>query len=161
MNDRDPVDDDASYAVSIANESYDWYKRHAILARRAYKLSEIAVIAISAAVPATLAIDRDQTTLVAILGAVVVIISGLRSVYHWQDDYLRFSQAREAVEAARRSYRMGTGKYQQLNTRGAVLVEAITRIERQEMRQWLNIVTTSPEGTRGRTAEAGTTVGGE
>ncbi len=141
----------SAYAISIADDSYNWYKRHAMLARRAYKLSEIAVISISAAVPATLAVDPDQTILVAILGAVVVVISGLRSVYHWQDDYLRFSQAREAVEAERRLYRMGTGKYVDMQARDAVLVEAITRIEQQETREWAKTATPpTREGSDGR-----------
>lgn len=136
----------SAYAISVANDSYEWYKRHTMLARRAYKLSEIAVISISAAVPATLAIDPDQTILVAILGAVVVVISGLRSVYHWQDDYLRFSQAREAVEAERRLYRMGSGKYVDVEARDAILVEAITRIEQQETREWAKIATPPTTG---------------
>jgi hypothetical protein len=135
-----PLDSHSSeYAASVADQSHKWYKRHAVLARRAYKLTEIAVIAISAAIPATVAIAPSNTKLIAILGAVVATIAGLRSVYHWQDDYVRFSQAREALEAERRLYRISGGKYKNQETRDEVLVATVSQIEQDDMRRWANI----------------------
>ena len=134
-----------SYALSVANGSYEWYKSHARLARRAYKLAEITVITVSAAIPVTLAIAPGQTAVASIMGAVIVVVSGLRSVYHWQDDYLRFSQAREAVELERRRYRLASGRYADPRRRDIALVEAVSRIEQDEMRQWVQVASSSPE----------------
>jgi hypothetical protein len=90
-----------SYALMLANESYEWYKTHAIRSRKSFTLLETSILLLGAAIPTSAALAQDSTTVPAILGAGVVILSGLRGIFHWQDNYIRFSRAREAVEAER------------------------------------------------------------
>jgi hypothetical protein len=66
-------------------------------------------------------------------------------VFHWQDNYLRFSQAREAVEAERRLYNTGAKPYEDQATRDQILVEAVSRIEQTEMGNWLKIAASRPK----------------
>jgi hypothetical protein len=80
-----------------------------------------------------------NTLVPAALGSAVVMITGLRSVFHWHENYLRFSHAREAVEAERRRLRTGATPYDDHQTRETVLAEAITRIEQEEMGHWLKV----------------------
>jgi uncharacterized protein DUF4231 len=101
---------DPGYAMGIANDSYAWYRTAAIRSRRMYRLSETAVLVAAAAIPATAAITPHNAITPAVLGAVVVILSGLRAIFHWQDNYLRFSGAREAVESERRLYNTGANR---------------------------------------------------
>jgi Protein of unknown function (DUF4231) len=128
-----------SYAMRIADGSFAWYRTAAIRSRRLYRFAEISVIIVSALVPLSAVVLPGNTTAPAILGSAVVIIAGLRSVFHWHENYLRFSHAREAVEAERRRFRTGASPYDDDQTREAVLAEAITKIEQEEMGNWLKM----------------------
>jgi len=128
-----------NYSMSLADDSYDWYKKHSIRARRAYKISETALLVVSASIPTSAVFVSQDVRVPAVLGAVVVILSGLRSVFHWQDNYLRFSAAREAVEAERRLYHTGAAPYDDPATIDQVLAEAVSRIEQGEMRGWVKV----------------------
>jgi len=130
---------DSEYAVKVADEAYHWYKSAAIRARRLYRATEISTIVVSALVPMSAVTLQDNVVVPAILGSIVVIITGLRSIFHWHENYLRFSHAREAVEAERRKYRVGAPPYADHGTRDATLVEEVTRIEQDEMGRWLQL----------------------
>ncbi|UGT70871.1 DUF4231 domain-containing protein [Nocardia gipuzkoensis] len=129
---------DVSYALELANSSYEWYRRAAIKARRYHRLTEVLQLVCSAAIPVSAVLIDGNTAVPAVLGAVVVVVTGLRSSFHWHDDYLRFNQAREAVEAQRRLFRTGAHPYNS-DTREEVLAKAVTEIEQNEMGAWLKI----------------------
>lgn len=135
---------ESAYAIKLADDSYDWYLRAAIKARRYYRLSETLQLVISAAIPVAAVLSPGNATAPAVLGAVLVVLTGLRSVFHWHDDYLRFSSAREAVEAERRRYLTDAEPYRDPHTKDATLITAITRIERQEMDVWIKIAARRP-----------------
>ncbi|WP_280234482.1 DUF4231 domain-containing protein [Nocardia cyriacigeorgica] len=130
---------DEDYALTLANDSYEWYRQAAIKARKFHRATEVLQLVGSAAIPVSVAVSPENATVPAILGSMVVVITGLRAAFHWHEDYLRFSQAREAVEAERRLYNTGTVPYNDMDTRGQVLAMAITRIEQKEMGSWLKI----------------------
>ncbi|MGI5487968.1 DUF4231 domain-containing protein [Microtetraspora malaysiensis] len=134
----------AEYALRVADESYRWYLRAAIKARRYHRLSEVIQLLISAAIPVSAVLIPDNAQTPAVLGAILVVLTGLKSIFHWQDDYLRFSAAREAVEAERRLYLTGGEPYDDTAIKDHLLVKSITRIERQEMGAWAKIVTKQP-----------------
>lgn len=136
---------DPGYAMSIANGSHAWYRKAAIRSRRMYRVSETAVLIVSAAIPATAAVAPHSAITPAILGAIVVILSGFRAIFHWQDNYLRFSGAREAVEAERRLYNTGAKPYDDPANRDQVLATAMSRIEQAEMGGWLKIAEQQPK----------------
>jgi hypothetical protein len=139
------VNDADQYAVGIAEASYGWYKAAAIRSRRLYKALESLLILASAAVPIAALLDPQNSLIPGILGALVVVITGLRAVFHWQENYLRFSAAREAVEGERRLYRTYATPYDDAATRSQFLVAAVTRIEQEEMQGWLQVATERPK----------------
>jgi hypothetical protein len=104
-----------------------------------HRIGEISLIAVSAGVPASTAIFPGMVMLPAILGTAAVLITGIRSVFHWGENYLRFSQAREEVEGERRLYQVKAEPYANDDTRDQVLAAAITRIERDEMGRWVSV----------------------
>jgi hypothetical protein len=69
----------------------------------------------------------------------------MRAVFHWQDNYLRFSGAREAVEAQRRLYYTGAEPYDNVATRDQVLAASISRIEQEEMGGWIKVAAERPK----------------
>src|SRR2546421_5262071 len=105
------------------------------------------MLLISAAIPVSAVISPEDAQVPAVLGGVIVVITGLRSVFHWQDDYLRFSEAREAVEAERRLYHTGAEPYHDPDTRDRILTSSITRIEQREMGTWVQLASARTEST--------------
>lgn len=135
------------YAMRVANGSYDWYRNAAIKARRYFRLTETLLLVVSAAIPVSAVVWSRDAVVPAILGGVVVVITGLRSVFHWQDDYLRFSEAREAVEAERRLYYTGAEPYADPTTRDRALAAGVTRIEQREMGTWVQLASPRSDAT--------------
>ena len=133
------TEDLGQYARAVADGSHDWYNTYAVRSRRLYKASESAIIAISAAVPVSAVVAPGNSIVPGVLGAVIVALSGLRGIFHWHDNYLRFSEAREAVEAQRRLYTTSAAPYEDLRTKDGLLVDAVTRIEQAEMRNWVKV----------------------
>jgi uncharacterized protein DUF4231 len=134
-----------TYAMTLANGSYDWYKSHAIRSRKTYQVSEVALLTVAAAIPVAAAISPHSAVVPAILGAVAVVLGGLRAIFHWQDNFLRFSGAREAVEHERRLYYTGAEPYADPATREQVLASAVSRIEGEEMGGWIKVAAERPK----------------
>ena len=144
VEDKGGSGEEVGYAMRLANDSYDWYKARAAHSRAAYKVSETALLIVSAAIPTNAAIFPDDVIVPALLGGVVVVLAGLRAVFHWQDNYLRFSAAREAIEAERRSYNTGAKPYDDRATRDQILAAAVSKIEHAEMAGWNKIASPRP-----------------
>ncbi|WP_184815314.1 DUF4231 domain-containing protein [Actinophytocola algeriensis] len=142
--DSSSLSDNHDYAWKLLHGSYEWYRDRAIRCRRAHRVSETVILLASSAVPVSIVIFPDGRVLPAILGSLVVIASGLRSVFHWQDNFLRFSEAREAIERQRRLYCTGSPPYDVENNRAQLLVAMLTQIEQNEMSQWLELATERP-----------------
>jgi hypothetical protein len=132
--------------MKVADDSYEWYKSRAIICRRSYRIAATGILLMSAAIPASVAISPTMTSITALLGASVAVVSGLDSIFHWQDNYLRYSLAREAVDAQCRLYKTQQGAYSDEAYRDEVLVREVTRIEQAEMGAWLRIA--SPRSDR-------------
>lgn len=143
--DQGDVTGKPTYGMTVANGSYDWYKTAAIRSRRAFRGSEIALIVVAAIIPASAAVQPHNAITPAILGAIVVILSGTRAVFHWQENYLRFSGAREAIAAERRLYYTSSPPYNDANTRDQVLVASVSKIEQDEMGTWIKVATDRPK----------------
>jgi hypothetical protein len=132
------------FAMKIADGSHAWYETHAIRSRRLYKVTETSTLIVAAAIPVSAAINPESAIVPAVLGALVSLLAGCRAIYHWQDNYLRFSRAREAVEAERRLYRTRSGPYQDDLSRDALLVAMVTKIEQDEMAGWIKVAASRP-----------------
>jgi len=128
-----------NYAIDVANDSYNWYRRRAILTRRAHRASEVIFLVVSTSIPVSAVLTPSNAVMPAILGAVVVVLAGLRPIFHWHENYLRFTHSREAVEAERRLYRTNTAPYDDQATKDQVLVSAVSGIEQNEMDGWIKI----------------------
>jgi hypothetical protein len=73
-----------------------------------------------------------------------VVISAVRTVFHWHDNYIRFSAARETVEAERRMFHTSAAPYDDPSTRDQVLVARVSQIEREEMTGWTKVAIERP-----------------
>ena len=130
---------DSAYALNIANGSHLWYETAAKRSRRLHRVAELAIISTSALIPLSIAAYPQLVLVPAVLGSVVTLASGARATFHWHENYLRFSRAREAVEGERRKYRTRAAPYDNEELRDQLLVTEISRIEQDEMGQWLHL----------------------
>jgi Protein of unknown function (DUF4231) len=71
-----------------------------------------------------------------VLGGAVVVLTGLRTVFHWRENWLRFSAACGQLETARQLYAQRTGNYAG-SDRDAALVGEICAIELAETQGWI------------------------
>jgi hypothetical protein len=127
------------YALGLANESYSWYRTAAIRSRRYHRVSAVTLQLLAAAIPASAAVSPQSAIVPAILGAAIVVVSGVRTTFNWHENYIRFSSARESVEAERRRYLTGATPYDDDATRDRVLAARITTVEQDEMTSWVKI----------------------
>ena len=134
------------YALSVADGSYAWYRMRAARCRRAHKINEVALLVTTASIPLTSVVAPDYTAITAVLGGLAVLCAGFRGIFRWHENFLRFSAAREAVDAERRGYHTRSVPYQDVTTRAQALVAAVTRIEQEEMKGWLSTVASQPPG---------------
>lgn len=138
---RDPP---REYAMQIAGGSYDWYRQAAIKSRFYHRSTAIAIQVIAAAIPVAAVVAPGNPVIPAILGSAIVVLGALRSTFDWQENYIRFSCAREAVEAERRLYTSHSAPYDDPAVRDRLLIAAVTRIEQEEMSAWTQIAAEPP-----------------
>jgi hypothetical protein len=130
-------------AQRIADESYEWYRRHAIRARRLSRTVDCLQIVLAALIPLGAAALPGNTLLPAAIGAVLAMLAGVRGIFHWQENYVRFSQARESVERERRNYAFEISPYDLAKDRAGTLVARVTDIESSEMGAWSTLLAKS------------------
>ena len=121
--------DEPTYGMPLAYDRHDWYEEHAKQSRVLYTVHETLLLIVAAAIPASAAIAHNNVIAPAILGAVVVVLTGVRSVFHWQQNYIRFNGARLGIDVECRNYRAGVTPYDDPATRDQLLTEAVSRIE--------------------------------
>jgi hypothetical protein len=135
----DDEHDPTTYAPGLARAAYEWYEEHAARARVLHWSTEVLILVVAAAIPVAAVISPDDALAAAVLGAVVVVLTGLRTIFHWHENYIRFAAARERIKTEQRAYRVRAAPYDDLFTRDQVLVAAISRIEGEDLSQWVEI----------------------
>jgi hypothetical protein len=130
---------DPHYAMSVADSSYRWYKTAAIRSRRTHRLADLSAVVLSATIPVLAITLPSYPAITGAIGSLLAVIAGSRAIFHWQENYLRFSQAREEVDRQRRLYLVGAEPYSEPATRDQELVRAVSRIEHDEMHGWARI----------------------
>jgi hypothetical protein len=122
-------------ALLALERSKRWYAKNAWQARRLHYASEVSLLVVAALVPVSAVFTADRRVPAA-LGAVLVILTGFRSLFRWRDNWVRFTQASVELETARQLYLVGAAPYDG-EDRDAVLVQRVREIEATETRGWV------------------------
>ena len=128
-----------TYGIERAKGSYYWYADNAKAARRGYRLSELAIVLVSTAVPILGILDPGNAKPSAALGAAVVALVGLRAIFHWHENWNRFSIAAAEINAQVRLYNAWANPYDVEETRQATIVERLNEIETRETSEWTTL----------------------
>ncbi|WP_326673382.1 DUF4231 domain-containing protein [Streptomyces canus] len=127
-------DDAVGGALSTVTDLRDWYARQAGKARLGHRVTELGVIVLGAAVPLTVALGLGSTV-AAVCGAGVVVLTGVRGLYQWHENWLDFSDARLSLETELALFAVGASPYDGPN-RAAALVRAAEGVKTAETKQW-------------------------
>ena len=123
--------------LAVLEKSSRYYEKQAWYAKTRYHWSEILLLLVAAAIPASTAFTSDQRVPAA-LGALVVVLAGLRSVYRWHEDWLRFTEALVQLETAKQLYIHCASPYDG-EDRDALLVRRVREIESAETHGWVQL----------------------
>lgn len=123
--------------IETVDKSYRWYATHAWRGRVGYWGSESALLVVAASIPAAAAFTSDRRV-PALLGAVVVVLTGLRPIFRWREDWLRFTQACNQLLTERDLYTARADEYAG-DDRDVRLIRRIRDIETAETAGWVNL----------------------
>jgi hypothetical protein len=134
-----PESGSGSYALAEAERVFRWYARNARGSRYRFQISEMILLAASAAVPVAGILTPDDARPAAIIGAAVVVLTGFRSVFHFYDNWTRLAGTCAAIKAELRLYAASVEPYEDPATRDEVLLRKINSTELTETGKWMTL----------------------
>ena len=134
-----PEADPSSVAQSEAVRLFKWYASHLKRSRFSFQASELILLAASAAVPVAGIMTPGDARPAAIIGAGVVVLTGLRSVFHFYDNSTRFGWACSVIRTELRLYAAAVAPYDDPQTRDGILLRKINSTELTETSQWMTM----------------------
>lgn len=125
-------------AHSAAERSEAWYATQAYRNKIGYWTSETLLLVLGAAVPVSTAVT-DSRVVPAVLGGGVVVVTGLRRIYNWQENWARFTGVRALLqtEHARFVHRREPYDAADEAENEAALALRVRDIEEAETQGWL------------------------
>jgi Protein of unknown function (DUF4231) len=113
-----------------------WYDRSATRKRRAWRGLQGLELCVAAAIPAAAGLGASAGAL-GVLGAVVVLLQGLRELFRSQTRYLQHRQTYEALVSERALFEAGAGPYRKQPEAEVLLAERIEEIRGSETAGWV------------------------
>lgn len=101
---------DGSHMPTSVRNRIQWYAQNAADQRIKYYLAEVAVILLSAAIPAGAALGAGPKP-AAVLGALVVVVGGLRHLWRWGENWIRSSKTLIDLQAEVARWSQGLPPY--------------------------------------------------
>ena len=115
--------------------TWEWYAKRARVSRWAHQTLEFANLLIASAIPATLALGMPQA-IAAVLGACIVLCGGLRQIFDWHDNWIRFAQVKAEIEQQVARFGTGLAPYSRSETADRALVAAVNDIVQADLAGW-------------------------
>jgi hypothetical protein len=133
-----------SYARAEAERVFAWYARNARGSRYRFQISEMILLAASAAVPVAGILTPGDARPAAIIGAVVVVLTGFRSVFHFYDNWTRLAGTCAVIKAELRLYEASVDPYDDPVTRDEILLRKVNSAELTEAGKWMTLPAPGP-----------------
>lgn len=126
-----------------------WYDEKSTLYQKRYKLLSVLSITLSALIPVlTLALDFDCEIfirfIIAILSAIVSIISGILAIYKYKELWVQYRTSCELLKSVLHRYYTHTGEFSEADEKTGfeTLVASCEQYFTKEFNGWNNIYTT-------------------
>ena len=135
-----------SPASRVCDDLIAWYGTHAARARDRYRILEIALLIVGASISVAALTWPGNGVPAAVLGGIVVVLTGLRQVFHWQENYVRFTRVWQTLKQERRRYDVGEPPYNDPALRDRKLMEVVNTVEAQETQGWAHLLESKGTG---------------
>ncbi|MBT2206770.1 MULTISPECIES: DUF4231 domain-containing protein [Actinomadura] len=119
----------------VVSQTWRWYARSATRARFSYYGLELSSLLVAAAIPVSAVVWKSATA-AAILGAVLVLVTGIRQVVGWHENWMSFAQARHQIEKEIALYGMKHGPYGEAGDSRGLLCATVLEIAEGEGQRW-------------------------
>jgi hypothetical protein len=135
-----------SPAARVCDDLIAWYATHGARARDRYRVLEITLLIVGASISVAALAWPGNGVPAAVLGGIVVVLTGLRQVFHWQENYMRFTWACQTLKQERRRYDVGEPPYDDSALRDRKLMEVVNTVEAQETQGWTQLMESKSSG---------------
>jgi hypothetical protein len=129
-----------SSAVGVCEDLIAWYGKYAARARDRYRVLEVALLIVGASISVAALAWPGNGVPAALLGGIVVVLTGLRQVFHWQENYVRFTWAYQTLKQEHRRYHVGEPPYNDPSLRERKLMEVVNSVEARETQGWAELL---------------------
>jgi hypothetical protein len=135
-----------SPAVRVCEDLIAWYATYAARARERFRILEIALLVVGASISVAALAWPGTGVPAAVLGGIVVVLTGLRQIFHWQENYVRFTWACQTLKQERRRYDVGEPPYNDPALRDRKLMEVVNTVEAQDTQGWAQLMESKGRG---------------
>ena len=135
-----------SPASRVCDDLIAWYGTHAARARDRYRILEIALLIVGASISVAALTWPGNGVPAAVLGGIVVVLTGLRQVFHWQENYVRFTRVWQTLKQERRRYDVGEPPYNDPALRDRKLMDVVNTVEAQDTQGWAQLTESKARG---------------
>jgi hypothetical protein len=129
-----------SPAVGVCEDLIAWNAKYAARARDRYRLLEVALLVVGASISVAALAWPGNGVPAAVLGGIVVVLTGLRQVFRWQENYVRFTWACQTLKQEHRRYDVGEAPYDDPALRDRRLMEVVNSVEAKETQGWTQLI---------------------
>ncbi|MEW2114931.1 DUF4231 domain-containing protein [Streptomyces sp. NPDC005474] len=112
-----------------------WYRQNMHSARWRAKLLDLAILALAAGVPFAVAIKADNW-IVALLGSLTSLLTGMRHAFDPKGDWISFSRANMQIETEVVHYKQALGEYRDPAAAPGILAARVEEICAEETGTW-------------------------
>ena len=135
-----------SPASRVCDDLIAWYGTHAARARDRYRILEMALLIVGASISVAALAWPGNGVPAAVLGSIVVVLTGLRQVFHWQENYVRFTRVWQTLKQERRRYDVGEPPYNDPALRDRKLMDVVNTVEAQDTQGWAQLTESKGRG---------------
>lgn len=127
------------YLTDRVDNQIDWYDKKSSWNQRMFKQLQILQIAAAASIPILAGFITEQTTemkhVVAGIGALIAVISGILSLYKFQENWIQYRTVSESLKHQKYLFLTKTYPYN-ADDATHVLVETVENLISQENSKW-------------------------
>jgi hypothetical protein len=148
-----PSGGQSDYKLERLEEQIDWHSERARLNKRRYRINEILIIFIGAVIPIVNVLnfaDLQTRIISSILGATVVIVTGLTQLEKYQESWIIYRTTTELLKKEKYFYENEVGDYSDLDEskRRKLLVERVESIVSSETSKYFNVHQPKQDGNQ-------------
>lgn len=131
----DGQDPAAAAAAARLEDQIAWYDGKSRHNQRWFKRLKVCQIVLAAAIPVAVA-AKAKPWLMAVAGALIVVLEGLQQLYQYQQNWGAYRSTCERLKHEKFLYRAAAGPYANAARPGALLAERVEGLVSQEHAAW-------------------------